>query len=157
VIRRIWLAAAAALWLGCSAVYFLTAPGRIDIVDGGIRYRTIESLLARGTPDILDPGTPAVFGRDARRFSFYPIGTPLLSAPFVLAGDWLGHGSIDSKRFAFSLTSVPFAAATVAALFLIFGRLGLTMRQATAWALVVAFATPLWVYAGSSLGGVSRS
>jgi hypothetical protein len=148
--RTPWLLAAAFLWLGCSGVYFLTAPGRIDIIDGGIRYRTAESLLARGTPDILDPATPAVFGRDARRFSFYPIGTPLMSMPFVALGEWIGRGSLEAKQFAYTLTSIPFAAATVATLFLILGRLGCTMPRAALWSLAVAFATPLWVYAGST-------
>ena len=35
-------------------------------------------------------------------------------------------------------------------MFLIFGRLGCLPRRALAYALVVAFCTPLWVYAGSS-------
>jgi hypothetical protein len=150
VTRRRWIAAALALWAGCAAVYFLTAPGRIDMVDGTIRYETTDSLLTHGRLDILNSYTPGTAGRGGRHFSYYPIGTPLLSLPFVAAGSWLGHGNLESKQFAFSLTSVPFAAATIAVLFLIFGRLGCTLPSAARWALVVAFCTPLWVYAGSS-------
>lgn len=145
-----WYGAACALWIGCTAVYFVTAPGRIDMVDGAIRYEITDSLLNHGRFDILNSFTPGTPGRGGRHYSYYPIGTPLLSLPFLAAGSWLGHDALESKQFAFSLTSVPFAAATVATLFLIFGRLGCSPNRAAGWALVAAFCTPVWVYAGSS-------
>ncbi len=145
-----WYGAACALWIGCTAVYFVTAPGRIDMVDGAIRYEITDSLLNHGRFDILNSFTPGTPGRGGRHYSYYPIGTPLLSLPFLAAGWWLGHDALESKQFAFSLTSVPFAAATVATLFLIFGRLGCSPNRAAGWALVAAFCTPVWVYAGSS-------
>jgi len=52
---RRWLATAALLWTGCAAVYFLTAPGRIDMIDGGIRYEVANSLLETGRPIVCDP------------------------------------------------------------------------------------------------------
>jgi hypothetical protein len=145
-----WMTSAALLWTGCAAVYFLTAPGRIDIIDGGIRYDVTASLIESGRPVVRDPYLPSVMASDGFRYAFYPLGTSLTAVPFVKLGAWLGHNSEESKQFAFSLMSVPFSAATVALLFLIYGRLGVGMNRALAWSLVAAFCTPLWPYAGSS-------
>jgi len=147
---RRWIIAAVWLWLACCSAYFLTAPGRIDIVDGAARYDVTTSLLELGKPEIFNDYAPAIEGRGGRRYAFYPIGTSLIALPFVMAGGWLGSGSVESKQFAFSMVSVPFAAAAVAVFFLILGRLGCGIRAAVGWALALAFCTPMWVYAGSS-------
>ena len=136
--------------MACSAVYFLTAPGRIDMIDGGIRYDAAESLIELGKPIIRHPWLPAPVGVDGERYSLYPPGTSLIAIPFVEIGGWLGGGSLESKQFAFSLVTIPFAAGVVAVLFLVWGHLGVPMRNALAWALVVAFCTTLWPYAGST-------
>jgi hypothetical protein len=147
---RRWLACAALLWLGCSAVYFLTAPGRIDMFDGGIRHDVTESLIDEGVPAVRDPSFPGVPGRGGRRYAWYELGSSVTAIPFVLVGKRLGHGSLEAKQFAFSMTSVPFAAGVVALVFLIYGRLGCSVARALNWSLVVAFCTLLWPYAGSS-------
>ena len=147
--RRWWLAAAI-LWVGCSAVYFLTAPGRIDMFDGGIRHDVTESLIEIGIPAVRDPWFPGLPGRGGLRYAWYELGSSVSAIPFVLVGGWLGHGSPEAKQFAFSLTTVPFAAGSVAVLFLIYGRLGCSPATAVIWSLVAAFCTMLWPYAGSS-------
>ena len=147
---RRWLAAAALLWVGCSAIYFLTAPGRIDMFDGGIRHDVTESLIDIGLPAVRDPWFPGLPGRWGLRYAWYELGSSVSAIPFVLVGSWLGHGSLEARQFAFSLTTVPFAAASVALVFLIYGRLGCPATSALAWSLVVAFCTMLWPYAGSS-------
>ncbi len=147
---RRWLAAAALLWVGCSAIYFLTAPGRIDMFDGGIRHDVTESLIDIGLPAVRDPWFPGLPGRWGLRYAWYELGSSVSAIPFVLLGSWLGHGSLEARQFAFSLTTVPFAAASVALVFLIYGRLGCPATSALAWSLVVAFCTMLWPYAGSS-------
>src|SRR5688572_21358898 len=154
---RRWLTSAALLWLGCTAVYFLTAPGRIDIIDGAIRYNVTESLIERGVPAVRNPLYPGVRGRDGQKYAFYQLGASATAVPFVFLGRQLGHGSLESKQFAFSLTSVPFAAAMVALMFLIYGRLGLSLRHALGWSLVVAFCTLLWPYSGSSFDAVLQA
>jgi hypothetical protein len=148
--NRRWLACAALLWLGCSAVYFLSAPGRIDMFDGGIRHDVTESIIDTGVPAVRDPWFPGLPGRWGLRYAWYELGSSVSAVPFVLVGRRLGHGSLEAKQFAFSMTSVPFAAAAVALVFLIYGRMGCSVRRALAWALVVAFCTLLWPYAGSS-------
>lgn len=152
-----WLACAALLWLGCTATYFLTAPGRIDIIDGAIRYDVTESLLERGAPVVRNQYYFAVPGRDGRRYAFYQLGASVTALPFVMLGERLGNGSLESKQFAFSLTSVPFAAGIISLLFLIYGRLGCSLPQAVTWSLVVAFCTILWPYAGSSFDVVLQA
>jgi len=147
--RRWWLSATL-LWIACSAVYFLTAPGRIDMFDGGIRHDVTESLIEIGRPAVRDPSFPGLPGRGGFRYAWYELGSSVTAIPFVLVGGWLGHGSLEAKQFAFSLTTVPFAAGSVAVLFLIFGRLGCSPIVALGWSLVAAFCTMLWPYAGSS-------
>jgi hypothetical protein len=156
-LNRRWIETALLLFAGCAAVYFLTAPGRIDMIDGGIRFDVTRSIIDVGLPIVRHPWMPAVEGRGGLRYSFYPLGTSIVAVPFVQLGDWLGGGSLESRQFAFSLTSIPFAAGTVSLLFLIWGRLGCSRRAALGWALVVAFCTPLWVYAGSSFDTVIQA
>jgi len=145
-----WLAGALLLWVACSAAYFLTAPGRIDMFDGGIRHEVTESLIEIGVPAVRDPAFPGIPGRWGYRYAWYELGSSITAIPFVLVGRALGHGSLESKQFAFSMTTVPFAAAVAALLFLIYGRLGVPLKRALAWALVFAFGTLMWPYAGSS-------
>ena len=77
--------------------------------------------------------------------------------PFVALGSRLGHGSLESRQFAFAMTSVPFASAAVAIVFLIYGRLGCSLPRAVGWSLVVAFGTLLWPYAGSSFDAAMQA
>jgi len=148
--NRRWLAAAALLWIFSSAIYFLTAPGRIDMFDGGIRHDVTESLIDIGLPAVRDPWFPGLPGRGGLRYAWYELGSSVSAIPFVLVGRWLGHGSLEAKQFAFSLTTVPFAAGSVALVFLIYGRLGCSAPRALVWSLAAGFCTLLWPYAGSS-------
>ena len=154
---RRWLLCAALLWLGCTAVYFLTAPGRVDMIDGGIRYDVTESLIETGKPVVRHPLYFGIEGIDGNRYAFYQLGTTITALPFLLVAHWLGDGSLESKQFAFSLTTVPYAAGIVALVFLIYGRLGLSLSRALTWALVTAFCTLLWPYAGSTFDAVLQA
>lgn len=155
--NRLWLACALLLWAGCSALYFLSAPGRIDMFDGGIRHDVTESLIDIGVPAVRDPSFPGLPGRWGYRYAWYELGSSVAAVPFVWLGRTLGHGSLESRQFAFSMTSVPFAAAVVAVVFLIYGRLGCSLRAALGWSLVVAFGTLLWPYAGSSFDAAMQA
>src|SRR5262245_55992164 len=108
-------------------------------------------MIEVGRPIVRTPQLAALVGRNGARYSYYPLGTSLLALPLVHVGNWLGNGSLEAKQFAFSLTSVPFAAANAPVLFLIWGRLGVAKSTALRWAFAAAFCTPIWVYAGSSL------
>ena len=120
------------------------------MIDGAVRYDVTESILETGIPSVRNPIFEVSAGRGGHFYSFYPIGHSLTALPFVYLGAALGNGSLEAKQFAFSLTTIPFAAGAVSLLFLIYGRLGCTPRRALTWALVVAFCTLLWPYAGST-------
>jgi hypothetical protein len=155
--NRLWLVCALLLWVGCSAAYFLTAPGRIDMFDGGIRHDVTESLIEIGMPAVRDPNFPGIPGRRGLRYAWYELGSSLAAVPFVWLGGALGHGSLESRQFAFAMTTVPFASGVVALLFMIYGRLGCSLPQALRWSLVVAFATLLWPYAGSTFDAAMQA
>lgn len=138
------------IWLGCSAMYLITGPGRLDMVDGAIRYDVAEALIAVGKPIVTHPWLASVRGVDGQRYAFYQPGHSLLGIPFILVGNMLGDGFRESRQFAFSLTTVPFAAGAVALLFLIYARLGISLVRATVWSMVTAFTSLLWPYAGST-------
>jgi len=155
--NRLWLLCALLLWVGCSAAYFLTAPGRIDMFDGGIRPDVTESLIEIGVPAVRDPNFPGIPGRRGLRYAWYELGSSVAAVPFVRLGGALGHGALESRQFAFAMTTVPFASGVVALLFMIYGRLGCSLPQALRWSLVVAFATLLWPYAGSTFDAAMQA
>jgi len=142
---------ATALWLFVlmTCVYFLTASGRIDIVDGAIRFDVTHNLLELGRP-VLTHWLPVVQGPDLQFYGYYEFGTSVLALPFVMLARWLAPGSINAEQFAFTLTTIPFAALTVALLFLAFVRLGRSPSSARNWALLGGFGSMLWPYAGST-------
>ena len=125
--------------------------------DGGIRHEVTESLLDIGVPAVRDPAFPGLPGRRGRRYAWYELGSSIAAMPLVAAGRALGHGSLESRQFAFSMTSVPFASAAVALVFLIYGRLGCPLPRAVGWSLVVTFGTLLWPYAGSSFDAAMQA
>ena len=147
---RTWLASAALLWVACTAVYFLTAPGRIDMFDGGVRHDVTESLIEIGVPAVRDTWFPGIPGRGGYRYAWYELGSSITAMPFVMLASRLGRGSLEARQFAFAMTSVPFAAGVVVLMFFIFGRLHCSVPSALRWSLVVGFCTMLWPYAGSS-------
>jgi hypothetical protein len=140
-----------ALWLFAlmSSAYFLTAPGRIDIVDGAIRFDVTHNLIELGRP-IITHRVPAVQAPSLDFYAFYQFGTSVLALPFVLLARSLAPGSINAEQFAFTLTTIPFAALTVAVLFCAYVRLGLSRPAARNWALLCGFGSMLWPYAGST-------
>ena len=78
--------------------------------DGGIRHDVTESLIDIRLPAVRDPWFPGLPGRWGLRYAWDQLGSSVSAIPFVLAGSWLGHGSLEARQFAFSLTTVPFAA-----------------------------------------------
>ncbi|HKO94075.1 MAG TPA: hypothetical protein VJU61_23135, partial [Polyangiaceae bacterium] len=140
-----------ALWLFVlmTSAYFLTAQGRIDIVDGAMRFDVTHNLIELGKP-VLRHKFPSVQGPDLDFYAHYEFGTSVLAMPLVLLARWLAPGSLDAEQFAFTLTTIPFAALTVCLLFLAFVRLGQTPTSARNWALACGFGSMLWPYAGST-------
>jgi len=126
------------------AAYVLTGPGRIDIIDGQLRYDVTRSLLDGAGFQVRDPVLPhKVAGLEGRQYAFYGPGASVLGLPLVWLARSLG-GDRNTEMFFFSLTSAFVVSACVGAFYLLRRRLGGTELRSTAWAFFLAFGTPLW-------------
>ncbi len=147
-----WWIARAGLFLWVFAVVALSGPGRIDIVDGHIRYEVARSLVAHGDPVIRDPDAWfTVFpGRDGRRYSTYRFPQSAAGVVAILASDATGPLSEARRRFAFSLIGAVACGVLAVTYATVFRRLGQTPRASFAWAAAGIFCTPSWFYGTST-------
>lgn len=156
---RAWIAAG--LFLLVLGIYALSGPGRIDIVDGEIRFDVAFNWLIYGHPIVADTWIGPFMsepGRNGQRYSYYGAPASLFSIPLV----WLGLHTgpppgIQSSQFAFSLTSAVLGAGIGPILFLFYLELGLTTRRALAWALVSSFATYIWPISTSTFDNAQHA
>ncbi len=122
-----------------TALLVWLSPGRIDMIDGQIRYEVGKNLLLHGSPELRDPAL--IMGRTGGgpHYSSYALGASLAGAPAI----WLGHflGSELEAQFLFALTTPLFAAALAGLLVVAYRMLGLSARQSVAWAFITVFAT----------------
>jgi hypothetical protein len=141
---RWWVAGG--LFLIVLAAYILTNPGRIDIVDGQVRFDVAYNWLTVGRPLVRDRwvgpdmGVP---GRDGGVYSFYGAPASVLSLPLVGLGLRFNH-DIQFSQFLFSLTSSVIGALIAPVLFLFYLELGVNLRRAFLWTMVASFATLIW-------------
>lgn len=143
------------------ALYVLSSPGRIDIIDGQARFDVAYNWLHSGRPVLTDPWIRrymAVPGQNNVPYSFYGAPASVLPMPLMAVGslydDNLGVGT---SQFLFSLTSTILGAAIPVVLFLFYVELGLSVRRACLWALVCAFATMLWPLSGSTFDNAQHA
>jgi hypothetical protein len=136
------------LFLVVLALYILTSPGRIDIIDGQARYDVAYNWLVEGRPVIRDPWIGrvgmSVRGKENLPYSYYGAAASVFSMPLVwfgLHGDTFSH---ETSRFLFSLTSSIFGTLIAVILFWFYTELGLRVRSALAWAMVSTFSTLVW-------------
>lgn len=134
------------LFLLSLGIYLLSGPGRIDIIDGQIRYEATRTWLETGAPELRDPVVRpyGLKGRDGKIFASYNSGPSVAAATLVWLAGTDDVPSGERARFLFSLTSAFFGAATVVLVFLWLRRLGVETRRSIGAALVAAFATYLW-------------
>lgn len=134
------------IFLFVLGVYLLSSPGRIDIVDGQIRFDVTQSWISTGLPELRDPALRGygLAGRDGKLFGFYNAGPSVAGATLI----WLGRTGADEvgemQRFLFSLTSSFFGAGTIVVLYFWLRRLGCNGSRSLAYSLIAAFATYLW-------------
>lgn len=122
-----------------AALLVWLSPGRIDMVDGQIRYEVGKNLLFQGTPDLRDPALLGGRTGPGPHYSSYALGASLAGMPGIWLGFVLG-GELESQ-FLFALTTPLFAAALAALLVVAFRHLGLSARQSVLWTFVAVFAT----------------
>ena len=141
------LGLAAGVFLAVLAVYVLANPGRIDLIDGQVRYEVTINWLTMGRPVLMEPGVARLFAATRRNgfaYSFYGAGASVAAMPLV----WLGTSYDDPPgevtRFLFSLTTSFFGALTAGILYLFYAELGVPAKKALVWTGVAAFATLLW-------------
>lgn len=134
------------VFLAIAAVYVMTSPGRIDIVDAQSRYGVAHALLLEGEPRMWDPviGFMAVPGRDNLPYAYYGAAGSVFGMPLVGLGLLLGDSSEELPRFLFSLTTPLFGAFTAVVLYLFFRRLDVRPRAAVLWTFAAALTTLLW-------------
>jgi hypothetical protein len=141
------------LLLTVAAAYVLSAPGRIDIIDGQYRYEVARNLVLEGRPVLKDPEIRGGGARapDGTYYAFYGAPASMLGAPLVWIGLSLGaHDDEELARSLFSFVSALLGAGAVAILLVCFLDLGLSPPAAIASSAVFGFATLAWPVATSS-------
>jgi hypothetical protein len=148
------------LFLFLNCVYLLTSTGRARSIDEVDPVLQSESLLLRHSTAIPQAvGSGIYFGKvDLHGLprSAWPAGHALLVMPwsafghYVLARQPGIPRSISDLAFASATcwSSATYAALAVAASFLLFFKVGNTLRSALAGSLLLGFCTPLFVYSG---------
>jgi hypothetical protein len=149
---------AVGIFLVVSVVYMLSGPGRIDIIDGQLRYEVTVNLLNEGRPVIRDPalrwaGLP---GRERSLYSYYNAGASIAGLPFV----WLGrvvNRNEETQRFLFSLTSAVAGGLIAASVYIFYRMLGVQNHAALGWVGVSTFGTLIWPLATSTFDQVQHA
>jgi len=141
-----WWVAASILLLVLS-FYVATNPGRIDVLDGQMRFDVAANWLTHGRPIVRDPWVGPIMGVPGRNgfvYSFYGAPASLLSMPLVWFGLHSSQNNVEASQFLFSLTSSVVGALIAPVLFLFYLELGISIRRAFLWTMVSSFATLVW-------------
>ena len=128
-------------------VYLLTSAGRIDIIDGQIRYEVAANWLDHGEPTIRDralAGTLLAVRTARGTYGTYNAGPSVAAMPLMVLSRLVPGHTVERDRFAFSLTGPLFGAALAGVLVVAYGLLGLGPGAAVWWAGVTSFATLWW-------------
>jgi hypothetical protein len=142
---RWWVAGG--LFLIVLAAYVLSNPGRIDVVDGQMRFDVAYNWLTVGRPVVRDRWVTPIMGvpgRDGANYSFYGAPASVLSMPLVWLGLHFDPQDIRTSEFLFCLTSSIIGALIAPVLFLFYLELGVELRAAFLWTMVASFATLVW-------------
>jgi hypothetical protein len=144
------------LWLLVTCVYALTARGNLT-GDPNDRLLVAEAICTRGSISFDQSQRPNSFlKRNGKFYSVFAPGQTVVFLPVTALSAILGKvtgGRFSPNDIANLLSSVivmpAIAAATVAAFFRMVRLLKLPTRAAVLASLVVAFGSPLWVYAST--------
>ena len=144
---RARLLSALGVALAVLALYVLTNAGRIDIIDGQIRYEVAANWLDTGAPTIRDRAllnTPFVIRTERVAYAVYNAGPSVSAMPLMLLSRALPGHTVERDRFAFSMTGPVFGAAVAGVLVIAYGVLGAGAVSAVWWAAMTSVATLWW-------------
>jgi 4-amino-4-deoxy-L-arabinose transferase-like glycosyltransferase len=138
-----------------ASVYLLTAAGRFANYDAESMFAVTRSLYERGSLDVgpCEAGIVSIAcvrGADGRYYSGYGVVPSIAALPFYAVGRVAGKAAELNTDFtasaSVSLMNSLVGALACVALFLWAPRVGCTVRQSLAVAILLAFATPLWFH-----------
>ena len=153
-----WIAAG--LFLLVLAIYVLSSPGRIDIVDGQARFDVSYNLVVQGRPVVTDRWIQSfmtVGDGEGVLYSHYGAPGSVFPMPLVWLGLHEGGPDRELSRLLFSMTSALFGAGISFILFLFFLELGISLPESVLWTLVSTFATLLWPASNSSFDNAQHA
>ncbi len=142
--------------LAILAIYMVTMPHSFLSTDGATREAVARQIVLKGNLQLsaVEEGKIddlwAVMSPDGHFYSYYGLGQSFLEVPFIVFHDWLTSGG-HMLKFVGSLlqpmaTLNTISAALIAALiYAISRKLGVSTRAALGAALLVSFASILWV------------
>ncbi len=153
--RRARLAAGA--FMVVAALYVGSGPGRIDTIDGQLRYEVARSLAVEGRPVLRDEALRpmGVKGLGSDVYAYYGAPPSVVAVPLVWVG--LKGGGEERAMALFSFTSALLGALAMTVLLLFLLDLGLPTRAALGWTAITAFATLVWPVATSAFDQVQQS
>lgn len=139
------------LFLFVVAVVSLSGPGRLDIVDGGVRYEVARSLVDHGDVVIRDAQVTfgVLPGRGGQQYSNYRLPHSLAGVLAIWSADATGPRTELRRQFFFTLSSAVACGILALCYALWFRRLGHRSIAAVAWAVAGIFCTPSWFYGTS--------
>jgi hypothetical protein len=151
-----WAAALLGLFLFVFAAAALSGPGRIDIVDGQVRYEVAHSLVDHGDPVVRDPyAWFCVYpGRDGQPYALYRLPHSLLGVVAIWAADATGPVAEVRRHVFFVWVSAVMGGVLAVAYAVWFRATGLRPAAALFWAAAGIFVTPSWYYATSTFDDI---
>lgn len=123
------------------SIYLLTAAGIQHSDVGGLRHEVARSIVDRFDVDV--PCGRGVVGVDGREYSWFGIGSILLTLPMYIIGK-VFEIQPDNLLLLFNPT---FGAATVSLLFLFAASLGYSRRSSVIVSILYGLGTMAWYYA----------
>lgn len=134
------------------AIFCLSTPGRLDIVDGHTRYEVARSIVDHGDFVVRDPDVwfAVLPGRAGENYSYFRFPQSVLGAVAILLADLTGPISEPRRHFLFSLVAPAMGSLLLPFYACWFRRWGFGLR----WAILGVLATPCWYYSTTTFDDI---
>ena len=128
-------------------LYILTSPGRIDMIDGQVRYEVARNWIDLSRPVVLDRAlisTGLTVKTPGAAYGVYNAAGSVVAMPMMLVSRALPGHTAERDRFVFAMVGPLFGAALGGVLVVAYSMLGLSLGRALGWALVCTLGTLWW-------------